>query len=391
MQCAALSSESRVHCHSAEGLPIGGLDAGWHVWEIARDRRPEALYHWWDGALKTIDGMITQTSGWVEYGLATDYQRAVLVAGASEKGEVEAMAVGFISEPRWPLRGFRRIRFPAYPSTRGDDGYLQEAVEVCERVARQWRCMAVEFLSVGQPEEVSTVELPGYATRWDRLEYVLDLTCGEEALWEGLSRRHRRNIKLSGNRDVRVLHTGTLESVRRVRQLQLEVTRRHAVKGDPFGLRPPEAYDALHRALVFPGLGRVYCAYVNGQVVSAALYLTFGQRARWLYSGSDELGLSTRASLAVIWEAIVDLRREGFRELSLGTGNREIQSQDSSHPAYGLHEFKLGFGARTRRVAAASKTLRPVAVRVHRALQRVRSCVSNGRRRASPARAEVDQ
>ena len=372
VRIAARPSSEPLH-HRAECDGADGLAAGWHVWEATRHRGPRVLHDCWDDWVTAVDGYVTQTAGWVEYALGTDYERAVLIARLEADGSPRAVATGFISQARWPLRGFRTIRFPAYPSTRGDDGCLQEAVEICERVACERGCMAVEFLSIGQPETVAAVTMPGYTVRQDQFEYILDLTRGEEALWEGLSRRHRRNVRLSGKRDVSVVRTASVQSVRRVRELQVEVTRRHAAKGDPFRLQPPEAYDVLHKALVSRGLGRVYCAHLEGQMVSAALYLTFGERARWLYSGSNELGLSTRASLAVIWEAIVDLRREGFRELSLGTANREMERQDSSHPAYGLHEFKLGFGARTRYVTHAARELRPTVVHAYRALKRLQS------------------
>jgi hypothetical protein len=338
-----------------------------------------------------VDGTLKQTSAWVEYALATDYQRAVLVAGYGADGEPMAAAVGFITEPRWPLRGFRTMHLPGYPSTRGDIGRLREAVRVCERVAQELQCMTVEFWSLGQPEGVAGMEIPGYVLSQEQLEYTVDLSQGEDALWLRLSRRHRRNVSLSAKRGVCVARADSLESVRALRSLQVEVTRRHAAKGDTFGLRPPEDYDALYKALVTRDLARVYCAYVGDAVVSAVLYLTFGTGARWVYGGSNQLGLETRASLAVLWRAMADLSGEGFLELSLGTATRDIEGQDPASPAYGLHEFKLGFGAQMRPVAAASKVLRPVAVRVYRALQQVRSRLGGGRRRASPARGEVGQ
>ena len=85
----------------------------------------------------------------------------------------------------------------------------------------------------------------------------------------------------------------------------------------------------------------------------------------------------------------MNLGRERFRELCLGAADLSVE--DPASPARGLHEFSLGFDAQTRRVAAALKMLRPVVVRVDRALKQVRGLMNSMRRRALPAREEVGQ
>jgi hypothetical protein len=356
----------------------------WQVREVASPPDLESVAGRWDELVSAVDGCATQTSGWLEYALATDYQRGVLIAGADEKGEGRAVAVGFVSEPRWPLRRFRTMHFPAYPSTRGDAKALREAVAVCERAARERRCIAMDFVGIGQPDASSALEGLGYATR-ERLEYVFDLTQGEAALWEAVKRQHRKNTRRSERAGVRVVRLESLESVRTVRALQEEVARRHAARDDGFGLSSPESYEALHHALVARGFGRVYCSYLDGVPVSAALFLTFGRHAMSVYSGSNAQGLECYGEYGLYWHAMAELSREGFIELQLGSADLSVE--DPASPARGLHEFKLGFGAQTRRVVGASKTLRPVALRVHRSLQRVRSCIANGKRRSPPARA----
>jgi len=377
-------SSSPAHIRPA-GYP--GLAAAWHVWEVRKGRQPQIGGDAWDEMVSAVDGCVTQTSAWVEYALATDYQRAVLVAGVDAEGAARAAAVGFVSEPRWPLRGFRTMRFPAYPSTCGDVDAVGEAVGVCEQVARAHGCMRIEFGGLRQPTAPSVAGLPGYATR-DRLEYVVDLTCGKEELWAALNPDQRKNVKLSRTRGVYVVQAASPVSVQVLRALQVDVSRRHAAKGDGFGLQSPAVYDAMGRALLGRGVARVYCALVRGAVVMAALLTTFGQRARGISNGANELGLETRASTAVIWHIIAQLSQEGFAELSFGTEDPVVE--DPSAPNHGLHKYKLELGAKLRHVTAASKDLRPVAARAYRALQQVRARMSNGRRRTSPAQVEVE-
>lgn len=346
---------------------------GWHVWEASRGRSLEILGSRWDELVAALDGCVTQTAGWMEYALATDYRRAVLVAGLGADGCPQAVALGFVAEPRWPLQGLRTNCFPAYPAAGGDEAALLEALRVCERVARESGCISIEFLGPGPAEADAAARSLGYTVR-ERAEYVFDLTQGEDALWEGLKRQHRKNVRRSAKKGVEVARLTSLDSVRTLRALQAEVVNRHAVKGDGFGLRPVEAYDALHRALIAPGLGRVYCASVDGAPVSAALFLTFGRRAQSIYSGSNQQGLEAYGEYAMYWQALSELSGEGFVELQMGAADATAEDPDS--PAHGLHQFKLGFGAHTRPMAAASKQLRPMAVRLYGALRRVRSPVS---------------
>jgi len=354
----------------SRGARSGGqapLAAGWHIWEVRKGQQPQIGDDAWDELVSAADGYVTQTSGWVEYALATDYQRAVLIAGMDDEGKPRAVAVGFISEPRWPLRRFRTVRFLAYPSTGDDTAMRQLAVATCEATARAYGCIAMEFLSVGQPEEVTALKPPGY-TVGELPEYVLDLRGGEQAVWTGLRRNHRRNIDLSARLGVRVVRATSLESVRTLRELQVEVAMRHAAQGDSFRLRPTEIYDSIQRVLIPRGLARLYCAYVEGTAVSALLCTTFGRRARTFYAGSSERGYEARSSFAVNWHAIAELSQEGFAELSFGVGEDTPKGA-----AQGLHDFKVGFGARTRRTGAATKHLWPGAVRVYHALELARS------------------
>jgi hypothetical protein len=363
---------------------LHAMTGGWHVWEVTEDGPLRELCQAWDGLLAAVDGKITQTTGWVEYALATDYRRALLIAAVDTDGTPLAAAVGFMSVPRWPLSGLPTIRFLAYPSTKGDIPMQRDAVAVCERVARERGCTTIEFVGVGEPDATAALSAPGYSVQ-ENLEYILDLTRDQDALWRGLRANHRRNVRLPAKRGVRVERAQSLESVQTLRCLQVEAVRRHAAKGDPFDLPSLDDYEALHKAVVARDLGRVYSGYLAEAVISAGLFITYGGRARAVYFGSNDEGYKTRAAFALYWQAVEDLSKEGFNELSLGTANPGIEHEDPGSPAYGLHEFKLGFGTRIRRVGRASKQLRPVALRVHRALRLLRSTLADQGKRLIPA------
>jgi len=312
------------------------------VWEAARGRAAGAASARWDEIVGAVDGDVTQTSGWVEYALATDYEKALLIAGVDADGAP-------------------RERLPP-------------AMLTCEKVARAYGCHSIEFAGLEQPGSELPEGLLGYRTR-ERIEYVVDLTRGKDALWQGLAPDQQRNVKLARKHKVYVVRAAPLTSMRVLRALQVEVSERHASRGDGFELRPVEAYDALGKALMVRNYARVYCALADDDVVMAALCTTFGRRARGIYNAASQRGLEVRATTAVIWLAMEDLARDGFKELSFGAG--DLQADDPTSPAHGLHKFKMRLGATTRCVTEASKLLRPTRARVYRALRRTRSSVWN--------------
>jgi len=355
--CAAPSAPSQpIHVHAARENGGCLLVPGWHAWEVGRERWPNGVRRVWDDWVLACGGVVTQTVEWVEYCLATDYRRALLLASIGEGGTPEAVAAGFLSGGRWPRRQPMRLHFPAYPSAAGAALPTAASIGMCEEAARRWRGEALTFSGRGQEDASEMVASLGYALR-PRVEYVIDLTPGEEVLFAGLKRQHRKNVRRSQSGGVQVTQATTWEAVRVLRGLQEEVARRHATRGDAFGLRPAEAYEALHRALIAPGLARVYLASLEGTPVSASLFLRFGRRALSLYSGSDARGLEAYAEYGMYWQAISDLAREGCSEVQFGSADPEATCPGS--PAFGLHEYKLGFGAALRHAAEAEKQLAP--------------------------------
>ncbi len=368
----SLTYPGKMRDHGGDLSGLERLEPGWHVWAATRSRAAGVASAQWDEIVGALDGDVTQTSGWVEYALATDYERALLVAGVDADGAPRAAAAGFISAPKWPLHGFRSIRFAAPPAVGSDLELLPHAVSACEGAARAHGCHSVEVLGVEQQEGGTPPGFSGYRTK-GRLEYVVDLTRGKEELWRGLAPDQQRNVKLARKHKVYVARAAPLTSMRVLRALQVEVSKRHASRGDGFGLRPVEAYDALGKALMERNYARVYCALVDDEVVMAALCTTFGRRARGIYNGASERGLEVRATTAVIWLAMTDLARDGFTELSFGMEDPGVQEPTS--PAHTLHKFKLRLGAELRDIAEASKLLRPTRARVYGALRRTRSSV----------------
>jgi len=74
----------------------------------------------------------------------------------------------------------------------------------------------------------------------------------------------------------------------------------------------------------------------------AAMFLAIsGQRATYLYGASSSANRQYMANYALQWETILRAKQWGCTEYDLfGVSPRP----EPSHPMYGLHRFKTGFG-----------------------------------------------
>ncbi len=101
----------------------------------------------------------------------------------------------------------------------------------------------------------------------------------------------------------------------------------------------PPALIAAHAAL---GTAQLFVAGPASAPVAAMLFLVTGQRATYQTGWSDAAGRAADAHRRLLWHAALSLRSHGVRLLDLG--------QVDTENAPGLARFKLGTGARARRL-----------------------------------------
>ena len=135
--------------------------AGVACLEVTRERWPNGIRAVWDEWVLACGGCVTQSAGWVEWALATDYRRALLLAHIGEHGAPEAVAAGFLTGSRWSRKPVEHLHFPAYPSVRGRSGTTTEAVRRGEEAARKWKCAAIRFVGRGQTDASEVVGVLG--------------------------------------------------------------------------------------------------------------------------------------------------------------------------------------------------------------------------------------
>ena len=187
--------------------------------------------------------------------------------------------------------------------------------------------------------------LAGYLTN-RTLEFVVDLRPEPEAILAAMDRVHRKNIRRAERTGLEIEQDPSLDSLLTLRSMQELAAERSRQKGGGFRIRTREYFEKLYTHVFSPGIGELWVARKDGDVVAALAYLGAAGRAMTVRSGSSALGYEIRA-MYLLQDAVIRRARErGFEELNLG-GIPEAAAE-ADHPEHGLYDFKKGFGGKAR-------------------------------------------
>jgi len=252
--------------------------------------------------------------------------------------DIGAFGVGF--EQRGVLAG--SVTFPTPPRV------LDSAPEVAQQF---WSGMSVYcqrrrcyFLRINTFEGIPLAipELGIVITRRGQSEFVLDLRCGPETLWERMSGKHRTNIRKAERHNPTFRVTHTFDTCQRHAMVVSQSMSRRRERGEwvPLAKRAEE----YHR-LVSQGAGCLLELEVEGDVVSSFLLLTSRTKAYYASAGTTRRGMDIGASYYLMWKTIQFLCGKGIVELNMGGVPEEYRE--------GLALFKTRFGAKEVRLTHA--------------------------------------
>ncbi len=165
----------------------------------------------------------------------------------------------------------------------------------------------------------------------------LDITPDLEEVMAGFHHKTRYNIRLSERKGVQV-RVGDREDLARFHEIMEETGLR-----DNFVVRSLAYFQKMYDNLVPPGYMRLYVAEYEGQMLSGAISLMFGNKCWYLYGASSNTLRNLMPNYTLQWEMIKWAKEEGcdiydFRGIS--------GDLDPSNPLYGLLRFKKGFNGK---------------------------------------------
>lgn len=196
----------------------------------------------------------------------------------------------------------------------------------------------------------------GVQAEYPLVEFLVDLTRGEEALLKAMHKKHRKNLRLAQEAGLDVVADSTLEAFLSVRGMQQSSAERSAEKGNRYGIQHERFYRESFEAIYRNGPGKVLFARKDGDFVAALAYLEFGEKAITVRSGSTPAGYETSAMYLLQFELFRRLASRGFTELNIG--GVPAGAVEPSHPQHGLYNYKRYYGGCPRACAGFTINVR---------------------------------
>lgn len=291
---------------------------------------PFLIQKWDDFVLCHPEGTIYHSSAWARV-LHESYGYEPVYFVSLRDGAIETLIP--VMAVRSFLTGRRGVSLPFTDYCRtivpAASDFHEAFAPVVEHATRsRWKSIEVR----------SDAQLPqGVPPSATFLRHTLDLTLGETELHLRLRDSTRRNIKKASKGGVTVTRETGLEALKQFYRLHCLTRKHHGLPPQPWRF-----FEKCHQHLIAKGLGAVFHAMVDGNVVASAVFLNFGSRAVYKYGASDRRQQQMRANNLVMWEAIRWFVSHGFSNLCFGRSDPENT---------GLIQFKRGWATAEERVS----------------------------------------
>lgn len=170
-----------------------------------------------------------------------------------------------------------------------------------------------------------------------KFNFILDLNKSEEELFAALEGKTRYNVNLAYRKGVRI-HEDTSEAgMEQYLEILAETTQRQG-----FYAHTPDYFRTMWQAMGNSGMMRIFHATYQDQVIVSWIMFIFNKKMYYPYGASRRAHREVMASNLMMWEMIRLAKEEGCSHLdmwgSLGP------DANKSHPWYGFHKFKKGYG-----------------------------------------------
>jgi peptidoglycan pentaglycine glycine transferase (the first glycine) len=317
----------------------------------------------------------TQLWEWGELKAASGWKALRLAVGEDDRplAGVQLLLRGV------PVGGWRLAYAPRGPIGALDDPAVREAlVEALRDLGRSERLATVRADPETGPDDAygkALLTRPWRAARgiqapWTRL---IDLSRSEQELRADMRAKHRQYVGKAQRSSVvieRLAGPGLDGSALRSAVADFYTIVELTARRTGFTMRQPSYYERAWQEFAPGGRCRLYFARQDGERVATIYHFLCGTRAVEAWGGMVDAAGPTRANYLIKWQAMMDLRDEGFTTYDMwGIANP------------GIRQFKEGFGgqevryvgARELAVSAVGDAVVRAAVEGYGTVQRLRA------------------
>jgi len=172
-------------------------------------------------------------------------------------------------------------------------------------------------------------------TLFDPFTFVIDISKKEDELLTQMHPKTRYNIRLAQKKGVTIEESEDLD-------IFIKLLFGETLKRQGFYLHSPEYFKKMWETLFPAKIARLLLAKYQGQVLVAWIIFIWKGVLYYPYGASTVKYKEVMASNLICWEAIRMGKKLGCQKFDMW--GCLPPDADSSHPWYGFHRFKLGYG-----------------------------------------------
>jgi hypothetical protein len=330
----------------------------------------------WNAEVVRLKGGPFHTYEWSRFSSESNHTRPLFVKWHKDNDETAAMGLGQLE--RKAIAGYSIMTcfsmgsFPASTERECINESIDGLMDYCQKNG----IWSLRMHSFGTPIGTEVLQQYGFKVerRW---EFLVAMDGSEDDLWKRLHSKKRNLIRKGQKAGLRVNRAFEPKDLLQFRALAVETQRRKADEGISFP-RPPgdRYYRLLKERLMDTGLGRLYMAFDGDRPVGGAFFAGFNGSAYYMLSSAIETGLRKAAPDLILWSAMTDYMREGFRLFNLG-GLSEGELKNCPLEESGLYHFKQRFSAEAYPCFKGTFIFRPKELKVYSFLKSLKFRLSN--------------
>jgi hypothetical protein len=187
------------------------------------------------------------------------------------------------------------------------------------------------------PKEVKPVpnHLAITASLQPRAEWLLDISGDQEAIWMGMHKHARYNVRLAERSSARLsIYEPAAAPLDDITQLMQTTAGR-----DKFSLQSREYYEGVFKSIPSQAGFTVLCT-IDDKPAAFGLFAAYDDIVHYVFAGSSDAFRKIAPPYSVIWNAILEARRRGWHTLNFGGISDNVKG---THLA-GVTGFKKRFG-----------------------------------------------
>jgi lipid II:glycine glycyltransferase (peptidoglycan interpeptide bridge formation enzyme) len=168
-----------------------------------------------------------------------------------------------------------------------------------------------------------------------RAEWLLDLSGDQEAIWMGMHKHARYNVRLAERAHAQIKFYEPAKAPLDMFYALMQTTSGR----DSFSIQSREYYQAALQSIPADS-GFVAICTIDGKPAAASVFAAYDDMVHYVFSGSSNDYRKIAPPYFVLWNAILESRKRGWTVLSFGGITDSVKSTDLE----GVTGFKKRFG-----------------------------------------------